>query len=127
MKTNPFYSLRKYASKIGAQREFEWMTMDWNPLYRDIGVNELIARDTYQSLKVEGRDFDDLKRELREVSANHPTYKGWNHFGSSFDEKEVTYWAIKLGLLRPLKREKTYQGAFSALCLPFRPMLTRRF
>lgn len=43
MKTNPFYSLRKYALKIGAQREFEWTTMDLNPPYRDIGINAKIA------------------------------------------------------------------------------------
>ncbi|MBI4152625.1 response regulator [Candidatus Woesearchaeota archaeon] len=121
MKTNPFYSLRKYSSKIGAQREFEWTRVDSEPPYRDIGMNQFIARDTYQQLQ--GKDFGEIRNKLREVSMNHPVYKGWTF--EKFDNTEVTYWAIKLGLLQPVKGMQTYQAAFFALDLPFRPLKNR--
>ncbi|MBU0457672.1 MAG: response regulator [Nanoarchaeota archaeon] len=125
MKTNPFYSLRKYASKIGAQREFEWTKMDSNPPYRDVGINDLIARVTLASLKSRGIDFKDIRNGLKGAFANHPVYGKMT--GENWNDEEVTYWSIKLGIVPPLKREKTYQGAFSALHLPFRPIPTKSF
>jgi len=122
MKTNPFYSLRKYASKIGAQREFEWTKTDSNPPYRDIGINQLIARDTLASLKSRGIEFKEIRNGLKDAFANHPVYSKMT--GENWDDEDVTYWSIKLGIVPPLKREKTYQGAFSALHLPFRPIPT---
>lgn len=122
MKTNPFYSLRRYAKKIGAEREFEWTIMDLeDPHYRNVGVNELIAKDTYQSLQEKGANFNEIRKRLTEITANHHTYKGWSFEKDKFDDKTVAYWAIKLGLVPPVKGQRAYEGAFSALHLPFHP------
>src|SRR3989344_229158 len=118
MKTNPFYSLRKYANKIGAQREFEWTKDDLEPPYHPIGINEWIAKDTCRLFQEEGKDFNELRKKLAEVASNHQVYN-WMKFEKD-DNQSLVYWAIKLGLLHPVKGVQTYQAAFSALYLPFR-------
>jgi len=123
MKTNPFYSLRKYANKIGAQREFEWTRMDLEPPYHDMNINQFIARDTHRLFQEEGKDFNDLRKKLVEVASNHEVYNGMKF--EIGDNESLIYWAIKLRLLQPVKGVQTYEAAFHALYLPFRPAKRR--
>lgn len=124
-KDNPFYSLRNYFNKKARQVRvcgYDWNSnFGWGALdsedpksiedYREFQIEHFIAKDVLRHCQDQGVNFDDLRTKLSEALREHPTYHWMN--GQFRDNHDLVNWAIKLGILQPIKGEQTYKAAFS--------------